>query len=353
MLLRKNDHGCVIISQEWVFQRHCPRFTTLFPINNSNDKSSSWSILVLGAGELGMAVIRNLSKKSSSHVTVSPITTISVLLRSASIESKDPNKQQEIAELRQLGVTLVAGDLVASSTKELAEIFRPFHTVIGCTGFVAGRSVQLKVARAALDAGIKRYFPWQFGVDYDVIGRGSAQDLFDEQLDVRDLLRSQKQTDWVIVSTGMFTSFLFDPSFGVVDLLAPSGSPTVHALGSFDNSVTVTTAEDIGALTAEIVLHHDGKIANEIVYTAGDTVTYSQLADVVESVLNRKVLRETWSVQKLKEDLTAEPTNALKKYRVVFAQGRGVSWAVEKTFNARRRIAVTDVKGWAQKNLRS
>ena len=36
----------------------------------------------------------------------------------------------------------------------------------------------------------KRYFPWQFGVDYDVIGKGSSQDLFTEQLAVRDMLRS-------------------------------------------------------------------------------------------------------------------------------------------------------------------
>ncbi|MGF6660693.1 hypothetical protein QF000_002338 [Paraburkholderia atlantica] len=67
--------------------------------------------------------------------------------------------------------------------------------------------VQLKITQAALDAKVKRYFPWRFGVDYDIIGRGSAQVLFDEQLDVRDLLRAQTGTEWVIVSTGMFTSF--------------------------------------------------------------------------------------------------------------------------------------------------
>lgn len=89
----------------------------------------------------------------------------------------------------------------------LAALFRPFHTIISCTGFVAGRDTQFKLAHAVLVAGVARYFPWQFGVDCDVIGRGSAQDLFDEQLDVRDLLRGQEGTEWVIVSTGMFMSF--------------------------------------------------------------------------------------------------------------------------------------------------
>jgi hypothetical protein len=40
-----------------------------------------------------------------------------------------------------------------------------------------------------LQAGVERYVPWQFGVDYDVVGRGSGQEVFDEQSDVRDMLR--------------------------------------------------------------------------------------------------------------------------------------------------------------------
>jgi hypothetical protein len=84
----------------------------------------------------------------------------------------------------------------------------------------------------------------------------------------------------------MFTSFLFEPSFGVVDL----AQNTVHALGSWATSVTVTTPEDIGVLAAEICCA-EPRIVDSIVYTAGDTVTYAQLADIVDSVLSRKVRR--------------------------------------------------------------
>ena len=52
-----------------------------------------------------------------------------------------------------------------------------------------------------------------------------------------------------IVSTGMFTSFLFEPGFGVVGL----ARNTVHALGSWNAAVTATTSEDIGMLAAEIL----------------------------------------------------------------------------------------------------
>lgn len=297
-------------------------------------------ILVLGAGELGMAVVRTLVRRTAPAAI--PVT---VLLRPATIQSTDPVKQKDVAELRSLGVEIVPGDLSDQSGTALAAIFRRFDTVISCTGFVGGPGVQLKLARAALDAGVKRYFPWQFGVDYEVIGRGSAQDLFDEQLDVRDLLRSQVQTEWVIVSTGMFTSFLFEPAFGVVDL----ARNTVNALGGWDNAVTVTTAEDIGALTTEIVFS-EPRIANQVVYIAGDTVTYRQLADTIDRLMGTEVLRSAWSVDELKRKLVQEPGDSLRKYRVVFAEGRGVAWDQRSTFNVQRGIAVSGLEEWMRSN---
>ncbi|CAE6895857.1 aromatic alcohol reductase [Paraburkholderia domus] len=304
--------------------------------------SHDHSILVLGAGELGIAVLRSLVRRAVSEPGVS----LSVLLRSSTIDSSEPAKQKDIAELRSLNIALLPGDLAGQSEASLADVFRRFDTVISCTGFVGGKGVQLKIARAVLAAGVKRYFPWQFGVDYDVIGRGSAQDLFDEQLDVRDLLRSQDQMEWVIVSTGMFTSFLFEPSFGVVDLELN----TVHALGGWDNAVTVTTAGDIGRLTTEIVFAAP-RIAGQIVYVAGDTVTYRQLADAVDATLGLKVRRVEWSVPQLTGELAQEPGNAIRKYRVVFAEGTGVAWNKDQTFNAQRGIAVCGLEDWMRENL--
>ncbi len=299
------------------------------------------SILVLGAGELGMSILRSLSKRVSEHSN----TDLTVLLRPSTIASSDPAKRRDIVELQSLGVKILAGDLVEKSTTALASLFRDYQVVIGCTGFVTGPRILLKQAQAVLDAGVKRFIPWQFGVDYDIIGRGSAQDLFDEQLDVRDLLRSQDRTEWVIISTGMFTSFLFDPSFGVVDL----ANNVVRALGSWDTAVTVTASEDIGELTAEI-LFAEPRIVNRVVYTAGDTITYRRLADIIDSELNSKVQRVEWSVPLLKEELAHDPENKLKKYRLVFAEGRGVSWDLKQTFNAQHGINVKDVEHWIREN---
>ena len=94
------------------------------------------------------------------------------------------------------------------------------------------------------------------------------------------------------------------------------------------------------------------RVANRVVYTAGDTITYRRLADTVDTVLDRKVRRVEWTVPELRRELEADPDNAIKKYRAVFAEGKGVAWEMDQTFNAQRGIATTDVEGWARENLR-
>jgi len=303
------------------------------------------NILVLGAGELGMSVLRELARTTSDKKDAG--VRITVLLRPPSTMIQDASKARAIGELRGLGIDILQADVINDSVEELAEHFSRFDTIISCVGFIAGAGTQLKLTRAVLQGSVRRYVPWQFGVDYDVIGKGSAQDLFNEQLEVRELLRAQRVTEWIIISTGMFTSFLFEPAFGVVDL----AENTVHALGSWDNQVTVTTPEDIGMLTAKIMFAKP-RLANQVVFVAGDTLTYAQLADAVDATLNRTVSRIEWSIPKLKDDLNAAPNDSLSKYRVVFAEGKGVAWDKSQTFNAANGIELTTTVGWIEQNLK-
>ncbi|RYH16000.1 MAG: aromatic alcohol reductase [Alcaligenaceae bacterium] len=275
-----------------------------------------------------------------------PGSKISVLLRASTINTQALEKKLEIDELRSLGIDMVPADLVNDSIDQLAEVFARFDTVIGCAGMVAGRETPMKLATAALKSGVKRYFPWQFGVDFEAIGRGSPQDLFDAQLDVREALRAQTKTEWVIISTGLFTSFLFEPSFEVVDF----ENDTVNALGSLGTSVTLTTPDDIGKLTAEIVFF-EPPFRNEIVYLSGETVAYGQVAGILERVLGRPFKTNVWTVPYLMQELEKDPTHHIKKYRAVFAQGNGVSWPKAGTFNEQQSIQVTTAEQWATKNL--
>lgn len=301
------------------------------------DPAITDNILVLGAGELGMAVLRELA--------VRPAIRVSVMLRPSAQDASSQSKRETFAALDALGVHLVFADAANDDEHALAALFSGFDTLVSCLGFAAGPGIQLKLARAALRCDVKRFVPWQFGVDYDLIGRGSPQDLFDEQLDVRQLLRAQSRVQWLIISTGMFTSFLFEPAFGVVDLQ----HNTVRALGSWETAVTVTTAHDIGRLTAAILC--DRTLANQVIYTAGDTLTYGQLADTVDRLFKRKVERVQWSVPALKRDLAAAPDDPLRKYRAVFAEGNGVAWDKALSYNAERGIDTVTVTQWIERYL--
>lgn len=295
------------------------------------------NILVLGAGELGMAVLRELVALPTARVTV--------MLRPSAPVATSESKRQTLDELSNLGIEVIPADAANDSEETLAALFSGFDTVVSCLGFAAGPGIQLKLARAVVQSDVKRFVPWQFGVDYDVIGRGSPQNLFDEQLDVRQLLRGQSKVQWLIISTGMFTSFLFEPAFGVVDL----SRNMVHALGSWDTAVTVTTPEDIGHLTASIL--RDPALANEVVFVAGDTLTYQQLADTVDQVLSRKVERVKWAMEALSADLAAAPDDSIRKYRAVFAAGKGVAWAKPDTYNAQHKIETVNVAQWVENHL--
>lgn len=149
-------------------------------------------------------------------------------------------------------------------------------------------------------------------------------------------------------------SFLFEDFFGVVELPKDGDGKevTVRALGSWENRVTVTTPGDIGKLTA-MILFEKPRIRNQVVYIAGETVSYGKVADVVEIVIRKKVKREVWSIEKLKDDLGADPEDNVKKYRVVFAEATGVNWDMEKTFNVQRGIEVQDVESFAREKMTS
>jgi hypothetical protein len=300
-------------------------------------------ILILGAGELGMAVLEGFVKQREMH----PEMRLSVLLRPASLQRQQASDLARRRQLADWNIAIVSADFSRQSTQQLAQCFAEYDAVINCSGFVGGPGTQLKITRAVLAAGVGRYIPWQFGVDYDRIGQGSGQPVWDEQLQVRELLRSQRQTRWVIVSTGMFTSYLFEPDFGVVDVPARR----VLALGDADYALTLTTPQDIGTLTAAIFCHRP-EYQNQVVYVAGDTLSYRQLAELLSRHYHQRFTLVVAERQTLRAAVDARPDDSAAAYRLAFARPDGVAWPLSTSYNARHGIALTDVKDWLVANAR-
>ncbi|ORY31857.1 saccharopine dehydrogenase-like oxidoreductase [Naematelia encephala] len=291
--------------------------------------TSTPRILVLGAGELGLSILRALSDHSR------PVE-LSVLLRASS--SSICSVSSQLPQVR-----IIQGDLTLPSA-ELSTYLVGFDIVINASGFSAGQGSQTRIVQAALRAKVGRYIPWQFGVDYDVIGRGSSQPLFDEQLDVRDVLRAQLDVKWTIISTGLFTSLLFEPTFGLINL----DSGIVRALGSWDNRVTVTSPDDIGKLTTSILLDEESA-PDGVVYIASDTTTFNGVAQAIERT-GKNVQREVISVEELEERLRKDPEDKMARYHLIWARNHGVAWELKDTWNGKRGIRVESLDDYLKTN---
>jgi uncharacterized protein YbjT (DUF2867 family) len=299
-------------------------------------------ILVLGAGELGTAFIPHLAALPHTHITVAVRT---------------PSKY---ANLQSTNVSLLGLDLGAPS-EILVPTFADFDIVVSCTGFGQPPDTLTKLANEILAAGEARkttgrsrlwFFPWQWGVDYDVTGDGEGKmPVFGAQVQVRKLLREKAEASnvkWTIISTGMFMSFLFENWWGVVQR-GEEGKITVRALRDWNHKVTVTDVDDIGKVLARVIAG-DVEANNRVLYAAGDTVSYGQLAEIVERATGDKVQREEWSIPYLENELTKDPENGTLRYRLVFARD-GVWWDKKVSLNQRLGIASTDVETYASRIL--
>ncbi len=83
-----------------------------------------------------------------------------------------------------------------------------------------------------------------------------------------------------------------------------------------------------------------------MVYIAGDTLTYRELADVMQAHWGVEVNRVLLDKERLQEEVLNHPRDVGAKYRLAFARPDGVAWDKAKTFNARQGIATTTAEQW-------
>ncbi|KAK3297251.1 uncharacterized protein B0H64DRAFT_440724 [Chaetomium fimeti] len=293
------------------------------------------SILIIGAGELGTAILAALTTHPA-YTHPKPNSTpakLALLRRPSTLASTDPTTLASLTALTTRGITLEAGDFATTPVPELAATFSKYDVVIQAGGYGAAPGVLLRVAEAAVLGGVRRFLPWQFGVDYAVFGAGEGGGVEGRGNGVDGGV------------DGAVYEFLFLRGFGVVDLKGR----VVRGLGAWGNRVTVTDVEGIGRAVAEVVFE-PGETENRVVYVAGDTVSYGEVADIVEAGFGGGFKRELWDRDFLRERLEQEPEDLMLKYQNVFGAGVGVSWEMERTLNYRRGVKLTDLRKYVEDN---
>jgi hypothetical protein len=144
----------------------------------------------------------------------------------------------------------------------------------------------------------------------------------------------------------MITSFLFREDFGVINL----SEKVIHALGDWQHSLTLTSCEDIGALTVE-VLFHQPEVLDQVVFVSGDTVTFQEIADKMEGLFGTGFERVLWNCTYLEQKLNDDPDDIFHRYRLVFTHP-GVTWPMDETFNKRNNIPTTGIVEWAKAHIK-
>lgn len=114
-----------------------------------------------------------------------------------------------------------------------------------------------------------------------------------------------------------------------------------------------TASKTLGRMIAEILLGAKSKIgfSNQAIFIAGDTLSYADLALLLEEATGKPVQRTLRTVQSARSDLAKEPNNEIYKYQVVFGEGRGVSWDLSKTWNHEHGILGLSVQEYMARYL--
>ncbi|MEV4737517.1 hypothetical protein MRBLWO14_002411 [Microbacterium sp. LWO14-1.2] len=124
-------------------------------------EGSSRKILVIGAGELAMPVLRNVARRTADV----PGASVNVLLRPAAIGSASSSEQKDIAEIRALEIEIIPGDLVLATgaLRNLNHIYAADDSAswLGLGLFLASLAVMgggVHAARPVVIAGIAQLF---------------------------------------------------------------------------------------------------------------------------------------------------------------------------------------------------
>ncbi|OUC16176.1 MAG: hypothetical protein B0A82_03230 [Alkalinema sp. CACIAM 70d] len=190
--------------------------------------------------------------------------------------SSNPHSQEKLLQLQKLGVQLVTGDLQAPES--LVSACQGVETVVSVVNGDADAVVngQMNLIQAAEAAGVKRFIPSDFSVDYRKLDWGDHYSLNFRKA-IYQALQGNRKLSHTLILNGILTEVLFSP-FGVVFDLHRG---LFKYWGDGNTAFDTTTVHDVAAYTAEAVLDED--LSNTALEVAGDTVTMKELKTLFEA----------------------------------------------------------------------
>jgi nucleoside-diphosphate-sugar epimerase len=225
-------------------------------------------IVVAGAtGNLGIRIIKALLKKDAI---------VHALVRSNSDAGK-------IKELENLGAKIVTVDF--SSIQQLTDSCKNAHCVISALSGLRDVIIdgQKSLLNAAIAAGVKRFIPSDFSIDFTKLEEGENRNL-----DLRrEFHRYLDQT--TIEATTIFNGTFMDMLTDQIPMILFKQHKVLY-WGNADQSLDFTTMDNTAEFTACVALEENSP---RYYHIAGDQITPREMALVVGGVTGHqfKLLR--------------------------------------------------------------
>ncbi|NJN48642.1 MAG: NmrA family NAD(P)-binding protein [Alkalinema sp. RL_2_19] len=223
-------------------------------------------VLVVGAtGTLGFEIAKQLSRQEGVQVHA--------LVRLGG--EANPRKQEKLEALRQHNVNLITGDILDKTS--LQNACKQIEVVISAVNGDANIMVagQTNLIQAAEAAGVRRFIPSDYSVDYRKLDWGDNYQLNFRKAILTTLQGSQRLS-YTLILSGVFMETLFNP-FGIVFDFQKG---RFKYWGDGHTAFDVTSLHDVAAYTAAAAL--DEGMANQALEVAGDTLTMKQLQALYE-----------------------------------------------------------------------
>ncbi|XP_048332430.2 phenylcoumaran benzylic ether reductase Betv6 [Ziziphus jujuba] len=289
-------------------------------------------LIIGGTGYIGKFIVEASTKEG--HPTFA-------LVRESSLS--DPVKGKLIDNFKNLGVTLLYGDLY--DHESLVKAIKQVDVVISTVGHLQ-LADQVKIIAAIKEAGnVKRFFPSEFGNDVDrVHAVEPAKSAFAIKAQIRRAVEAEG-IPHTFVSCNCFAGY-FLPTLVQPGVSAPPRDKVI-ILGDGNPKAIFNNEDDIGTYTIKAA--DDPRTLNKVLYIRPPKNTYSfnELVALWEKKIGKTLEKTYVSEEQLLKDIQEAPVPinvVLAINHSVFVKGDHTNFEIEPSFGVEASELYPDVK---------
>ncbi|OIT04017.1 PREDICTED: isoflavone reductase-like protein [Nicotiana attenuata] len=289
-------------------------------------------LIIGGTGYIGRFVVEASAK--SGHPTFA-------LVRESTVS--DPVKSKIVENFKNLGVTILHGDLY--DHESLVKAIKQVDVVISTLGMMQ-LADQVKIIAAIKEAGIiKRFFPSEFGMDVDKTNAVEpAKSAFAVKVQIRRAIEAEG-IPYTYVSCNCFAGY-FLPTLVQPGATAPPRDKVIIP-GDGNVKAVFNEEHDIGTYTIKAV--DDPRTLNKTLYIKPpkNTLSFNELVAMWEKMIGKTLEKIYIPEEQILKDIETSPMPLpviLAINHATFVKGDQTNFKIEPSFGVEASELYPDVK---------